>query len=105
MTDKNAHGGHLVFQNEAKNISSQDFVMRNIFCEFEISTYNTLCSGGHLVFQNEAKNILRQDFMVMNISCKFEKASYNTFFVRAVTANNKVLSIWPHSLRYHFELF
>ena len=73
--------------------------MRNISCEFEISTYNTLCSrgptkvlaesqknacGGHLVFQNEAKNIPRQDFKVMNISCKFEKASYNISFVRAV---------------------
>ena len=104
MTDKeNAHGGHLVFQNEAKYIPSQDFVMRNIPCEFEISSFNTLCSrappkvltesrkntrGGHLVFQNEAKNIPRQDFMVMNISCKFEKASYNTFFVRAVTVKS-----------------
>ena len=26
---KNVSGGHLVFQNEAKNNSSQDFVMRN----------------------------------------------------------------------------
>ena len=90
LSQINVPGGHLVFQNEAKNISSQDFVMQNIFCEFEISTYNTLCSrgptkvlalsrinvpGSHLVFQNEAKNIPRQDFMVMNISCKFEKAS------------------------------
>ena len=73
--------------------------MRNIPSEFEISTYNTLCSrgppkvlaesgknacGDHLVFQNEAKNTPRQDFMVMNISCKFEKASYNIIFVRAV---------------------
>ena len=95
MTDKkNAHGGHLVFQNEAENISSQDSVTRNIFCEFEISTYNTLCSrgptkvlalsrinfpGGHLIFQNEAKNIPRQDFMVINIPCKFETSSYNIF--------------------------
>ena len=93
--------------------------MRNIFCEFEISTYNTLCSrgptkvlalsqinvpGGHLVFQNKAKNIPRQDFMVMNICCKFEKASHNIFFVRAVIANNKV-GIWLHTLRYHFESF
>ena len=93
----------LFFKMRAKNISSQDFVMWNIFCEFE-STYNTLCSrgptkalaesrinvpGGHLVFQNEVKNIPRQDFMVMNISCKFEKASYNIIFVRAVTTNNK----------------
>ena len=94
--------------------------MRNIFCEFEISTYNTLCSrgppkvlalsrinitGGHLVFQNEAKNIPRQDFMVMHISCKFEKPRHNiVLFVRAVTANNKG-GIWPHSLRYHFESF
>ena len=78
---------------------SQDFVMRNIPREFEISTYNTLCSrgptkvlaesrknarGGHLVFQNAAKNTPRQDFMVVNISYKFEKASYNIFFVGAV---------------------
>ena len=78
--------------------------MMNIFCEFEISTYNTLCSrappkllaeskkknacGGYLVFQNEAQNIPRQDFMVMNISCKFEKARYNIFFVRAVTVKS-----------------
>ena len=96
MTDKkNTDGDHFVFQNEAENISSQDFVMQNILCEFEISTYNILCSRGqtkvlslsrinvpgrHLVFQNEAKNIPRQDFMAMNMSCKFEKASYNTFF-------------------------
>ena len=96
MTDKETPmAAILVFQNEAKNIPSHDFVMRNIPCEFEISTYNTLCSrgpskvlaesrkntcGGHLVFQKEAKNIPRQDFMVMNI-CKFEKASYNIFFV------------------------
>ena len=91
--------------------------MQNIFWEFEISTYNTLCSRGPtnvialsqinvpdglLVFQNEAKNIPRQDFMVMNISCKFEKARYNNFFVRSVTANNNG-GIWPQSLRYHFE--
>ena len=96
MTEKNACGSHLVFQNEAENISSQDFVMRNIFRELETSTYNTLCSrgptkalaisrinvpGSHLVFQNEAKNIPRQAFMVMNISCKFEKARYNIFFL------------------------
>ena len=29
-----------------KNIPNQDFIMRNISCEFEISTYNTLCSRG-----------------------------------------------------------
>ena len=88
-----------VFQNESKNIPSQDFLMTNISCQFEIYTCNTLCSrgpgkvlalsrinvpGGHLVFQNEAKNIPRQHFMVINISCKFEKASYNIVFVRAV---------------------
>ena len=124
---RNARGSHLAFQNEAKNIPSQDFVMSNIFCECEISTYNTLCSrlltkvlalnrinvpGGHFFFfQNEAKNIPRQDFMVMNISCKFENASYNIFFVRMVTANKG--GIWPHSLiqayvcskMYHFESF
>ena len=86
------HDWHLVFQSE--NIPCQDFVMRNILCECEISSYNNLCSsgptkvlaesrknarGGHLVFQNEVKNIPRQDFMVMNISCKFEKGSYIIF--------------------------
>ena len=77
--------------------------MRKIPCEFEMSTYNTLCSrgppkvlaesrknarGGHLVFQNKAKNIPRQDVMVMNISCKFDKASYNIYFVKAVTVKS-----------------
>ena len=97
MTDKKMPvAAILFFKMRPKNISIQDFVMRNIFCEFVISTYNTLCSrgptkvlalsrinfpGGHLVFQNEAKNIPRQDFMVMNISCKFEKASYNIFLL------------------------
>ena len=51
--------------------------MRNIPCEFEISTYNTLCSrgppkvlaesrkntrGGHIVFQNEAKKYSQARF-------------------------------------------
>ena len=75
-------------------------IMTNISCQFEIYTYNTLCSrgptkvlalsqinvpGGHLIFQSEAKNISRQHFMVINTSCKPEKVSYNIFFlVRAV---------------------
>ena len=57
--------------------------MMNISCEFEIPTYNTLCSrepakllpksrknphGGYLVFQNEAKNIPREDFVMVNMS-------------------------------------
>ena len=28
-------GGHLVFQNEAKNIPRQDFMVMNICCKFE----------------------------------------------------------------------
>ena len=32
---------HLVFQNETKNIPSQDFIIRNISCEFEKASYNT----------------------------------------------------------------
>ena len=75
----------------------QDFVMMNISYEFEISTYNALCSRGPtklltesqktpvaaiLFFPNEAKNISRQHFMVMNISCKFEKSTYNTLASR-----------------------
>ena len=82
--------------------------MTNISCQFEISTYNTLCSrgptkvltesqknahGGHLVFQNEAKNIPKQDFMLMNISSKFEKGSYlrkvATFFSLSVKISPK----------------
>ena len=68
MTDKERPA--LFFQNEAQRYSQSRFYNRNISCEFEISTYNTLCSrgptkvlvqsqinipGGHLVFQNEAK--------------------------------------------------
>ena len=78
--------------------------MGNVSWEFEISTYNTLCSrgprkviaesrknarGGHLVFQNEAKNISRQDFMVMNISCKFEKGNYNIVFIKCENISKK----------------
>ena len=49
---RNARGGHLVFQNEAKNIFSQDFVMMNISCEFEISTYYISGVNGKLVYHN-----------------------------------------------------
>ena len=37
---KNARGSHLVFQNEAKNIPRQDFMVMNISCKFEKATYN-----------------------------------------------------------------
>ena len=34
---RNAHGSHLDFQNEAKNIPRQAFVIMNISCKFENS--------------------------------------------------------------------
>ena len=37
---KNACGGHLIFQNEAKNILRQDFLVMNISCKFEKASYN-----------------------------------------------------------------
>ena len=90
---RNACGSH-------QNIPSQNFVIMDISCEFEISTYNTLCSrgptkllaesrknacgGSNLVLQNEAQNNPRQDFMVMNVSCKFEKSTYNTLVSRVM---------------------
>ena len=37
---KNTRGGHLVFQNEAKNILRQDFMVMNISCKFEKSSLN-----------------------------------------------------------------
>ena len=37
---KNARGGHLVFQNEAKNIPRQYFMIMNISCKFEKASYN-----------------------------------------------------------------
>ena len=36
----------VIFFNEAKNIRWKDFVMMNISCKFEDSTYNTLASRG-----------------------------------------------------------
>ena len=36
----NVPGGHLIFQNEAKNIHRQDFMVMNISCEFEKARYN-----------------------------------------------------------------
>ena len=38
--EKNASGGHHVFQNEAKNIPGQDFMVMNISCKFERGSYN-----------------------------------------------------------------
>ena len=39
-SQKNARGSHLVFQNEAKNIPSQEFMVMNISCKFEKGSYN-----------------------------------------------------------------
>ena len=44
--EKNTSGGHLVFQNEAKNNHRQAFVMMNISYKFENSVYNTFWSSG-----------------------------------------------------------
>ena len=37
---KNARGGHLVFQNEAKNIPRRDVMVMNISYKFEKARYN-----------------------------------------------------------------
>ena len=104
----------------SQNITSQDFVMRNISGKFEISTYNTLCSRGptKVLAESQKKTVAailffkmrpnRQYFMVMNTSCKFEKASYNFFFVRAVTVKslytlqrrNKIHCIHPDAIEW-----
>ena len=46
MTDKETPVAAILFSNEAKYISSLDFLMMNISCEFEISTCDTLCFRG-----------------------------------------------------------
>ena len=92
------------FQNEAKNIPRQTFVMMNISCKFENSADNTVCSrgcngknfytlllhdwqrnalGSHLL-QNKAKNIYRQDFVMMNTSWEFKISTYSAFCCRGV---------------------
>ena len=38
--EKNACGSHFIFQNEAKNIPRQDFMVMNISCKFEKPSYN-----------------------------------------------------------------
>ena len=40
--EKNVHGGHVVFQNEAKNIPRQDFMVMNISCKFKKACYNII---------------------------------------------------------------
>ena len=62
---KKACGGHLVFQNEAKNIPRQDFMVMNISCKFENASYNiilvravTVKSLYTLRRRNEAKSII-----------------------------------------------
>ena len=76
-----------------KYLYKKKIVMRNIFCEFEISTYNTLCSRRpcfksnkrpwwpSCFFKMRPKIFPGKIFMVTNISCKFEKASYNIFLL------------------------
>ena len=44
--NSNACGSHLVFQNEAKNIPRQVFVIMNISCEFQEFNYNSFCWRG-----------------------------------------------------------
>ena len=41
----NIPGGHLVFQNEAKNIPRQHFMAMNISCKFEKANYNIVFVG------------------------------------------------------------
>ena len=53
---KNACGSHFVFQNETNNIPRQDFVMMNVSCKFENSTYNTLAS---VVYQENLYTLLQ----------------------------------------------
>ena len=38
--EKMPMAAHLVFQNEAKNIPRQDFMVMNISCKFEKGSYN-----------------------------------------------------------------
>ena len=38
--EKNTCGSHLLFQNEAKNLARQDFMVMNISCKFEKGSYN-----------------------------------------------------------------
>ena len=40
LKSKTARGGHLVFQNEAKNIPRQDLMVMSISCKFEKASYN-----------------------------------------------------------------
>ena len=38
---RNAHGSHLLFQNEAKNIPGQAFVIKNISCKLEKTNFQS----------------------------------------------------------------
>ena len=37
---KKSGGGHVVFQNEGRNIPGQDFMVMNVSCKFEKASYN-----------------------------------------------------------------
>ena len=73
---KNACGGHLLFQNEAKNIPRQDFMVMNISCKFEKASYNiffvravlvkslyTLWRQRRWLQRNKAKSIVSHFFI------------------------------------------
>ena len=56
---KNACGGHLVFQNEAKNIPRQDFMVMNISCKFEKGSYN--------LFSIKCENISKKEKKIASV--------------------------------------
>ena len=58
---KMGHGGHLVFQNDTKNVNRQSYMITKLSCKFEKPSYNIFvlrgirktqrnACGGHLVF-------------------------------------------------------
>ena len=86
-----------------QNIPSQDFLMRNIPCEFEISSYNTLCSRGPpkvfaesrktpmaaiLFFQMRPKIFPGNILWLWIYSANLRRLAIIFFFVRAVTVKS-----------------
>ena len=96
IVEKNARGGHLVFQNEAKNIPRQDFMVMNIPCKFKKSSYNTLTSRG-VTRKSLHTAATVYSCVIHSIHRMLSGGSNNRHEPVSYKANSKG-GIWPHSL-------
>ena len=96
LTSKNARGGHLVFQNEAKNIPRQDFMVMNISCKFEKASYNIIFVRAVKVKSLYTLRRRRRHNKVKSIA-----SSYPVDTMTAFISKPKMAKLWFRCFEYY----